>query len=231
VQAVLVRHIGKEGNKLEEREVALVTSESEFLNRYDDPARSLWARYALPALRTFAVKDIAEATRRGPGPALAPRIAEATAATGEPLWATNPGVPQRTIRDIVAGRTHPTREHERALTAAASRLAAERLQAEGIEPIRTAPGSPFLANAACLSRYLEDLARRVDAAAEALRAWGSEPPEDPAGVIRAYHAERKRRERRCACGCGESLPSQRATYFPPACRTRAYRQRQPARHQ
>jgi hypothetical protein len=154
VRIVQLQHLGKEGNKLEQREQGLVSGLADYENRYDDPACDTWSLYVAKALPAFTTTQIAEATRRGPGPVLAPTIAETLDQFGRALWKSNDPLPERTIRD--ARRRRPSRDTTRLITAALVRLAAELLDRDGIPVPRTAPGSPYVDELACLSRFTDE---------------------------------------------------------------------------
>lgn len=143
--------IGKEANNLDHRGAGLPDVGDQAT--YRTPREPLGT--VRQALQTFTSPQIASATRRGPGPVIAPGVPETTTAKGAPTWATNPGIPARTIRDIVGGRTLATAVHRRSLTAAAAALCGSRLADEGIPVPRQAPGSPYIDLPATIRRYLE----------------------------------------------------------------------------
>jgi hypothetical protein len=147
---------GAEDPPLEQREQSLVDSAADYQNLYEDPTRDFWSLYGSKALCAFSTKEIAGATRRGPGPVLAPGVEEARDSAGQPLSMVSP-VPERTIRD--ARKRRPSPATEALVTAALVRLAAEALDLEGIAVPRTAPGSPYVDELACLSLFLEDQRR------------------------------------------------------------------------
>jgi hypothetical protein len=157
IKLVQLLHLGKEGNKLEQREQQLVGSTADYQNTYDDPNNDLWTLYVSKALEAFTTAEIAQTTRRGPEPALAPGVRETHDANGQPVWSGNAPTPERTIRD--ARRRRPGPANERLITAAVVRLAAEALQRDGIPVPRTVPGSPFVDELACLSLFTEDPSR------------------------------------------------------------------------
>jgi hypothetical protein len=159
IKLVHLQHLGKEGNKLEQREHGLVGSTADYLNTYDDPNNDLWTLYMGKAMPAFTTAEIGRTSQRGPGPVLVPGVREALDATGQPVWSGNEPVPERTIRDARRRRPDPT--NERLITAAVVRLAAEALQREGIAVPRTAPGSPFVDELACLSLFTEETWRCI----------------------------------------------------------------------
>jgi hypothetical protein len=154
LQLVQLIHLGKEGNKLEQREHGLVGSTADYLNTYYDPDNDVWTLFVSKGLPAFTTTEIAQATHQGSGPVLAPGVREAPGENGQPAWSGNEPMPQRTIRD--ARRRRPDPANERLLTAAVVRLAAEVLQREGLAAPRTAPGSPFVDELACLSLFIEE---------------------------------------------------------------------------
>jgi hypothetical protein len=157
VRLALLQHIGKEGNKVEQREHGLVTAQADYLNLYDDPPRSPWALYVTKAMPAFTTAEITQAMRHGPGPVLAPGVRETLDRDGRPISASSQLPTGRTIRN--ARLRSPDPENERLITAAIVRLAAERLEQECISAPRTAPGSPYLDELACLSLFVEDPGR------------------------------------------------------------------------
>jgi hypothetical protein len=154
IKLVQLQHIGKEGNKLEQREHGLVGSTADYLNTYDDPDNDLWTLYVSKALAAFTNAEIREASRRGPGPVLRPEVRETLDRAGKPTWANNDPMPRETIRD---GRDRrPSPANERLITAAVVRLAAEALSRERVPVQSTAPGSPYVDKLPCLSLFFED---------------------------------------------------------------------------
>jgi hypothetical protein len=188
VRIVQLVHLGKEGNKLEQREHGLVAGPADYQNVYEDVARDLWSLFVEKALPAFTTKEIAETTRRGSGPVLAPLVREARDSDGQPLWAGNPPLPERTIRD--ARRRRPSAATAATITAAAVRLAAEALSRAGVAVPRTAPGSPYVDGLACLSLFLEDghRARRICALAGC-----TEPARPRSGYCCEAHKKRASR--------------------------------------
>jgi hypothetical protein len=157
IKLVQLLHLGKEGNKLEQREHGLVRSTADYQNTYDDPDNDLWTLYVSKALPAFTNAQGAEPTRRGPGPVLAPDVRETLDRTGLPAWASSAPMPRETIRDARQRRPNPT--NERLITTAVVRLAAEALERDGICVPRAAPGSPYVDELACLALFTEDPAR------------------------------------------------------------------------
>lgn len=160
LQVMGVVEIGKEANNLDHRSAGLPDIGDQAIYRMArEPSGTV-----RQALRTFTSPQIADAARRGPVPVIAPGVPETTTPKGEPIWARNPGISERTIRDIVVGRTLARSAHQRTLRAAAAALCASRLAGEGIPVPRQAPGSPYIDAPATMRLYLErlELLRRCE---------------------------------------------------------------------
>jgi hypothetical protein len=145
-------HIGKEAHNLEQRRAGY--REPSDVAIYRDESEAQFQKI-LDVLSRFPGPAIASATRPGDHPVLAPGVAETSRPNGEPLWSDHAGVPERTVRDIVSGRTTPTRSHAALLEMAAVRLASDYLARSGRPVPTTAPGSPYVDSEAALSIVLE----------------------------------------------------------------------------
>ena len=101
-----IRHIGKESNKLEDREAGLALDPDETLTNYNNPDQDDYKTLVAPVLRDLPVAETAKAT----------------------------GISERTIKRARAGAGAPHPGNRATLTAYAARFAREQLRAAGIEP-------------------------------------------------------------------------------------------------
>jgi hypothetical protein len=108
VRALLITHIGKETNLLDEIQAGLIGSEEESLLEYADRRRDLWAKLVLPVLRDL------------------PRQRTAAAA----------GIHRDTLADLLAGRSRPRPPTRARLTAVAASHARASLRELGLTPPR-----------------------------------------------------------------------------------------------
>jgi hypothetical protein len=106
VRPTIEVYIGKETNKLEGAEVGLIHKLGQFLDVYADLRRGPWERLVRPVLKDIPAWWLEEWT----------------------------GLSRRSIQRLRNGHSQPRPKHERALTAAASRFARERLTDWGIDP-------------------------------------------------------------------------------------------------
>ncbi len=104
--ADLIGYIGKESNKLDDREAGLIHDLDEVVTEYADPRRDPFKILVLPVLQTLPPGEIARKITIAP----------------------------RTLRDIVTGRTYPHSGHKTRLMAFAVNRARDALRGLGITP-------------------------------------------------------------------------------------------------
>ena len=104
-----IRHIGKESNKLEDREAGLVHDPAEVLNEYPNPAHDDFRTLVAPVLREPPAAGVKKET----------------------------GLSERTIRRARKGNVAPHPSTRAKLTMCAARHARRRLRAAGIKPPAT----------------------------------------------------------------------------------------------
>jgi hypothetical protein len=104
-----IHHIGKESNKLEDREAGLVHDPAEVLNEYPNPTHDDFKTLVAPVLRELPIADIEKAA----------------------------GISERTIRRARKGDTTPHPATRAKLTAHATRYARRQLRAAKIKPPAT----------------------------------------------------------------------------------------------
>jgi len=56
------RHIGKEGNRLDDRITGLVAGPEQYRTEYFDPSRTVWSELVVPVLKTMDRATVAQAT-------------------------------------------------------------------------------------------------------------------------------------------------------------------------
>jgi hypothetical protein len=104
-RADLITYIGKEANKVEDRQKGLVHDQTEVLTQYHDPRRDPWRTLVVPVLRDVPRAQLAQAA----------------------------GIHPRAVAALRNGHTLPRPQHRAALTQAAADFARGQLRAWGVQ--------------------------------------------------------------------------------------------------